>query len=91
MSDPAESIAIFEVGSVFIPTSAGLPDEPHHLAFALSGLRQPSGWDRKSAEQMDFFDLKGILEELIAALHLEVTFQPASEASYHPGKCAELS
>jgi phenylalanyl-tRNA synthetase beta chain len=85
-----ESIVIFEAGSVFVPTSTGLPDEPHHLAFALSGLRQPSGWDRKSTERMDFFDLKGILEELMAALHLEVIFQPASEAAYHPGKCAEL-
>ncbi len=86
----AETIAIFEVGSVFLPVSAGLPDEPHRLAFALYGLRQPAAWDSKSNERVDFFDLKGILELLTAALHMEADFLPASGLSYHPGKCAEL-
>jgi phenylalanyl-tRNA synthetase beta chain len=40
---------------------------------------------------MDFFDLKGILEALLEEMHLpELTFEPASQPSYHPGKCASL-
>jgi phenylalanyl-tRNA synthetase beta chain len=40
---------------------------------------------------MDFYDLKGILEQFLDGLHLEnVTWQPASHPSYHPGKCARV-
>ena len=87
-----ERLALFEVGPVFIPQAGQeLPDEPTRLAIALSGLRSLPAWDKSDTTAMDFFDLKGILEALLAEIHLpELTFELASIPSYHPGKCASL-
>jgi phenylalanyl-tRNA synthetase beta chain len=88
----SERLALFEVGPVFIPQAGQeLPDEPARLAIALSGLRSEPAWDKSETSNMDFFDLKGILEALLAEIHLpDLSFEPASQPSYHPGKCASL-
>ena len=40
---------------------------------------------------MDYFDLKGLLEELFGALHIgDVSFSPDQSLSFHPGKCAKI-
>jgi phenylalanyl-tRNA synthetase beta chain len=39
---------------------------------------------------MDFFDLKGILEGLFAALHLDVTYEAADHPTYRPGRTARI-
>ncbi len=87
-----ERLAFFEIGPVFLPKeSQQLPDEPSRLAIALSGLRHPSTWDQKNVENMDFYDLKGIIDQLLSALHIEdAQFEPAAYPSFHPGKCAAL-
>ncbi len=84
-----ETLALFEVGSVYIP-KAGLPDEPRRLAFALTGKRYESAWDAKVGVRLDFYDIKGIVEALMDALHLDVTYVPAEHPSFHPGKCASV-
>jgi phenylalanyl-tRNA synthetase beta chain len=89
----AESLALFEVGSVFVPNPAdvnGLPSEPRHLAFALTGKRYESAWDTKIGVKVDFYDLKGIVEALMDGLHINVTYAPAEHPSFHPGKCAAV-
>jgi phenylalanyl-tRNA synthetase beta chain len=91
----AESLALFEVGSVFVPSSDpsknfGLPDEPRRLALALTGKRYESAWDTKIGVKVDFYDLKGLVEALMDALHISVTYAPAEHPSFHPGKCAAV-
>ncbi len=40
---------------------------------------------------MDFFDLKGVLEELGHGLNIDnLEFLPGEHPSYHPGKCARI-
>jgi phenylalanyl-tRNA synthetase beta chain len=90
-----ESLAMFEVGSVYIPintsaTGAGLPQEPRRLAFAITGRRYESAWDTKIGVKLDFYDMKGIVAALMEALHLDVTYAPAEHPSFHPGKCAAV-
>ncbi len=93
-----ETLALFEVGSVYIPktsspsTGSGqaLPDEPRRLAFALTGKRYESAWDVKVGVRLDFYDIKGIVEALMDALRLDVTYVPAEHPSFHPGKCASV-
>ncbi len=87
-----ERLMLFEIGPVFFPReSVLLPDEPARLAVALSGLRHPSAWDTETPTNFDFFDLKGIIEALLQALHIdEYSFITDSHASFHPGKCALL-
>ena len=88
-----DRLAMFEIGPIFLPNKDNLlPDEPVRLAIALGGLRFPDAWDQKVKDAFDFFDLKGIVEALLKALHLsEVKFEAAAHPSFHPGKCAKLS
>jgi phenylalanyl-tRNA synthetase beta chain len=90
----SDSLAFFEIGPVF--ESAGgagdLPRELHRLAVAMTGRRQPAGWDVENDSFFDFYDLKGRIEMLLAALRLShVSFATASDTQYlHPGKAAEV-
>ena len=82
--------SLFEIGPVFIPHAGQvLPDEPRHVVIALSGLRHIPAWDVPDKSNLDFFDLKGILESILERLHvLDVTYAPADDAAFHPGKSA---
>ncbi|MEJ5223174.1 MAG: hypothetical protein WHV44_01875, partial [Anaerolineales bacterium] len=40
--------------------------------------------------KLDFYDLKGLIEALMDALHISVTYTPAEHPSFHPGKCAAV-
>ena len=87
-----ERLALFEIGPVFLGSSEGdLPQEPLHLAIALSGPRELEHWNGADTAPMDFYDLKGVLDELFKGLHMEdMRYEPASHPSYHPGKCARV-
>lgn len=84
-----------------------LPDEPVRLALFMTGRRQPEFWRETQAPAvpsplvgegkggggmlLDFFDLKGVVETLVADLHLpEATYRPAKVEYLHPGQSAEL-
>jgi len=93
-----ERIALFEIGPVFYPREGQLlPDEPLHLAVAITGPRHLEGW-REAVNQpamdapaMDFYDLKGLLEEFLSGLHIEgMRWEAGKHPSYHPGKCAQI-
>jgi len=87
-----ERIALFEIGPAFIPVDGQLlPDEPQRLALAMSGRRHTTSWDTQNPQVMDTFDLKGVVEALLEALHVkDVRFEAAEDPTYHPGKCARL-
>ena len=86
----SETQALFECGAIFLPSGEALPLEPRRLAIALSGLRYPGGWDVKQNPQLDFYDLKGLIEALFETLHIPVSYAPAQHPSFHPGKCAAI-
>jgi phenylalanyl-tRNA synthetase beta chain len=89
-----ERIALYEIGSVFLVSEEQeLPDEPLRLALALTGQRARESWangQSGASPHYDFFDLKGILESLFAALHLEIGYEPARHPTYRPGRTARL-
>jgi len=87
----APRIALFEIGPVFLAGEEGpLPEERARLAVVLTGRRQLEDWNDGAASAVDFYDLKGILDALFAALHLPVTFEAAGHPSYRPGRTARL-
>ena len=88
----SERLALFEVGPAFIPVKGQLlPDEPQRLAIAMNGRRYPAAWDQQNGELMDYFDLKGVVETLLKALHInDYRFETAQHPTFHPGKCALL-
>jgi phenylalanyl-tRNA synthetase beta chain len=85
-----DRLALFELGQVFLPVEGqALPQEPRRLAIALTGRRHPAAWDQKIPGNLDFYDLKGILENLFEELHTPaVEYEPFSSPTFHPGKCA---
>lgn len=67
-------LANFEIGRVYLPEKGDgkLPLEERRLSILLTGPRRPASVhpDPAGAEAFDFFDVKGILEELFARLGL---------------------
>lgn len=98
-------VALYEIGSVFLTRRPGehergdlaedeglpLPLEPRHLALIVSGPRAEKSWQAADTTPMDFFDLKGVVEDLIEGLHIPgASFAPTSHPMLHPGRAAEL-
>ena len=85
-------LALFEVGPVFLPQAdAELPEQPIRLGIVMSGLRHVSAWDEPDFGQIDFYDLKGVVEALLNALHITgVHYQPGEHPSFHPRQCAQM-
>jgi phenylalanyl-tRNA synthetase beta chain len=58
-------VKLFEIGRVF----AADGNESLHLALAVTGRRNPHSWETAVREaKMDYFDLKGALEEMAVSL-----------------------
>jgi len=75
----AESLALFEIGAIFLPHKNELPDEPRKLAIVMTGRRAASAWDVKDSPAFDFYDMKGRIELLLAGLQLtDVSYAPPS-------------
>jgi phenylalanyl-tRNA synthetase beta chain len=92
----SDTACLFEIGAVYLPqTGERLPDEPRRLAVVLSGRRRADAWDDPQGQEraaLDFFDLKGVVERLAAAMHLpQVTVRSKKDVPFlHPGRAAEL-
>ena len=90
----AAQIRLFEVGRRYIPQPAQgkevqLPLERRSLGIVLAG---PSGdeWLGDRRDQ-DFFDLKGIAEELLRTMGIRgARYTPTQHPTFHPGRCALL-
>lgn len=85
-------LRLFELRPVFHPAEkGGLPVEKWRLTAVLCGRREPEGWAQDSGE-VDFYDLKGVAERLLAKLHTgAIAWTPDADESYlHPGKSCRL-
>jgi phenylalanyl-tRNA synthetase beta chain len=85
-----DRLAFFEVGNVFLPKPGeALPAEPRRLGILMAGARSPLGWQKSDREPMDFFDVKGVVEELADALAVTgTTFEPGEHDGLRPGRTA---
>jgi phenylalanyl-tRNA synthetase beta chain len=83
--------ALFETGAVFESRGRDVqPYEPQKLGLAWSGQRGSGTWN-DPARPADFWDLKGIFEELSAKYALALSFEPADPEAwpfYEPGRGA---
>lgn len=98
-------VRLFEVGEVFLPSGQQLPTEKTHVAAVLYGHRdhflKPT-----SSDALDFYDVKGLVEQLVSGLGLSLLWQkpeqPSASSVYvrvatsteapmlHPGAAAAL-
>jgi phenylalanyl-tRNA synthetase beta chain len=83
----------FELGPVFLPVHGEpLPAEPRRLGIGMAGPVAPTSWRAAEPVRIDFFTLKGVVEALLAGLHLpEITFAPASRSLFAPGRAAQVA
>lgn len=66
-------VAIFEIGARFTTTTG----ERRTLALAWTGAATPEHWSG-SGREVDFFDVKGVVERLAAVLGVSVRLMPAT-------------
>ncbi len=84
-----DGIRLFEVGRVYFPQEADLPQERDMLAGVISGHRWQASWAGSSGE-MDFYDAKGLLEALFQRLAVEATFSPGEDLLLQMGRTARV-
>jgi phenylalanyl-tRNA synthetase beta chain len=71
-------VRLFEIGTSFRRAGPGEPPhEETHLAVVMTGRREPPHWS-KADESLEIWDLKGVLEELVARAY-------GAEARVEPG------
>ncbi|MGB1253776.1 MAG: phenylalanine--tRNA ligase subunit beta, partial [Candidatus Promineifilaceae bacterium] len=86
-----DRVAIFELGHVYIKDEeAILPTESPRLALALTGSRGSETWQDGVPPQFDFYDVKGLVDGLLAALNVSVRYESAEHPSFRPGRTAKL-
>jgi phenylalanyl-tRNA synthetase beta chain len=85
-------LRLFEIGRRYLPAQdpPALPDERRTIGIALSGPAEIS-WHAEPMRPTDFFDLKGLVENLLETLHIrQYRFTPAPYPTFHPGRSAIL-
>ncbi len=84
-------VRLFEVGRVYLPRQADLPQEREMLGLAVAGPRWLKRWGGDDAE-LELSDLKGVVEELLDRLHVEgASFDRSSDQGFfHPGRAAVI-
>jgi phenylalanyl-tRNA synthetase beta chain len=86
-------LRIFEMRRIYLPSDKNdLPDEPLYLSALLTGRRNPEGWSQTKGD-LDFFDVKGIVESILNELNLTNVNYSAQELDpyYHPGKACRIT
>jgi len=83
-----QRVRLFETGLRFVPSSEGLRQTPS-VAAVICGPREETGWAGVKGE-VDFYDIKGDLESLLALNGREIHFVAGKRAGMHPGQCAEV-
>ncbi len=70
-SQQTDTLRLFEIGKLFFNTDKdSLPKETEMLAGLITGNRTSQTWYSKK-QPVDFFDLKGVVEDLLAALGMD--------------------
>ncbi len=83
-------VRLFETGRCFLRDAGGGPVAGYHQPWRLSGLAYgglPEGWGSGN-RKVDFYDVKGELEALLAPL--ELRFEKIGHPALHPGRAARL-
>ena len=91
----AENVRVFELGRVFIPDTS-VEDgpmsvkgvrQPSHIAGLVYGDAHNGSWS-ETKRNVDFYDVKGDVEALIAPL--SARFEPVKHPALHPGRSAKI-
>lgn len=83
-----KGVAIFEVGQCFVARDGELTQNDR-IGVLLSG--EVAQWDwQQPARANDFYDIKGVVEALLAHVSDTLSFRPCERQGMHPGQTAEV-
>ena len=84
-------LRLFDIAPVFFPKAlpvTELANEKLMVAGLITGRRSPIAWDTDNA-QVDFYDMKGILERFLTVIGVQkYTVERGEHFAMHPGKTA---
>jgi phenylalanyl-tRNA synthetase beta chain len=82
-----KDLKIFEIAKVFEPSAEEqLPKETMMLAGLMTGSRYTPAWNLPAEVMLDYFDLKGVVENLLTGLLVnKISFQPATVSCLRSG------
>ncbi len=81
-------IALFEIGSIYVPRAGQLPDERNVLTAVLgSQLSLP---ERQGTRPTSFFDARGAAEQILGGFNLNADFVPCAHPVFSPGRGAAI-
>ena len=85
---------LFETANVYEPKALPLTEVPHERPMAcgiMMGKVTEPAWNQAQRDT-DFYDVKGVVDGLLAKLGLtQFDIQPSSESYYHPGVSAHYT
>ena len=85
---------LFETANVYEPKALPLTEIPHERPMAcgiMMGKVTEAAWNQAQRDT-DFYDVKGVVDGLLAKLGLtQYDIQPSSESYYHPGVSAHYT
>ena len=85
---------LFETANVYEPKALLLTEVPHERPMAcgiMMGKVTEAAWNQAQRDT-DFYDVKGVVDGLLAKLGLtQFDIQPSSESYYHPGVSAHYT
>ncbi|MBC6388081.1 phenylalanine--tRNA ligase subunit beta [Lactobacillus kunkeei] len=89
-----DNVALYEQGRVFHKENEDVvkPDEIEHLAGAMTGSLVDNSWNQP-AKNVDFFQIKGIVNEYLETIGLNGEISYTANESYpemHPGRTADI-
>lgn len=86
------NLRIFELRRIYLPhPEKELPDEPVVAGGILAGRRVPEGWNQAKGD-VDFYDVKGIVEHVLSAFNIQDAVYDASDTPpyLHPGRSCRV-
>lgn len=89
-----KNLWLFEMANVYEPKALPLTEVPHERPMAcgiMMGKVTEAAWNQAQRDT-DFYDVKGVVDGLLAKLGLtQFDIQPSSESYYHPGVSAHYT
>lgn len=85
-------VHLFELGAVYLPKSlpvSELPAEPRRIGILMTGGLPRRTWGDKPGAA-SFYELKGVVEQLLESCRLEAEYEPSQEPFFHPGRQAAV-
>lgn len=84
-----KNLELYELGRLFFAKGDTQPDEVEVIGILMCGTNRLASW-AAPPRKLDFFDMKGSLENAADALHLSLDFAAAELPWMAPGKCSTV-